>query len=113
MMDDNVTFDIPFESLSDDFFFKRGRCYMTNASRKKSRKNRQILNENGLSVTKFPIPSETSESFTAALEHLDRKLRSCDSQKKRSVIGCAAVLKHLKETSPVIAVQDLVKVYQN
>ncbi|XP_066915452.1 uncharacterized protein [Clytia hemisphaerica] len=111
-MDIGGPFDIPFKSFCDDFFYKRGRCYMTNASRKISRQSREIENQDGVTVTKFPVPPEASESFSSALAHLERILRSCDSKRQRSIVGCTAVLEHMKRTSSVFAVQDLVEIYQ-
>lgn len=106
--------EMPYDLLSDEFFKKRGRMSVTNQKRNERRKSRMSYEDNGIPVSKFPsiASSKVSDSIDQSLNHLGSLLKSSTNAKKRSIVGCKAVLNHIKATSPVSSMKDLVNVYK-
>ena len=111
-------FGIPFDQLSNNFFYKKGRMFLTNAKRARARRQRETHEEEcedqRVTVSKFPsMVPDVSNSFERAMLHLDTMMTIAHSKNKlKSIGGCKAVLKHMKRTTSVMAVKDLTTVYR-
>ena len=104
--------ETPFEYLSDRFFHKRGRMLLSNQKRNASRQSRILSNDNGVQFSTFSMSSEVSQSIEDSIKHLEDLMKTSSKNKQRSVVGCKAVLKHIKSTCPVAPVKELTTIYQ-